>query len=80
MGLVMQRSIVKIIISIEIMIFAGIVNFTVAAVDFPIRSGHFATLIAVMLGGLALSIIFTLYNSQMMDDRNVNLLDRGDDV
>ncbi|MDR1609615.1 MAG: NADH-quinone oxidoreductase subunit K [Holosporales bacterium] len=80
LGLVMQRSIVKVIISIEIMIFAGILNFTVAAGDVPIRSGHFAMLIAGMLGGLALSVVFTIYNSQMMDDKKVNLLDRGNDV
>jgi NADH:ubiquinone oxidoreductase subunit K len=80
LGLVMQRGIVKAIISIETMIFAGIVNFTVPTGDFPIRSGHFAILIVVMLGGLMLSIIFTIYNSQMVDDKNVDLMDRGNDV
>ncbi|MDR1332857.1 MAG: NADH-quinone oxidoreductase subunit K [Holosporales bacterium] len=78
LGLLRQPSIVKVIISIEIMIFAGIINFAVTTGDFPIRSGHFAILIAVVLGGLAIGVIFTICNSQTRENKDINLLDEDD--
>ncbi|MDR1365210.1 MAG: NADH-quinone oxidoreductase subunit K [Holosporales bacterium] len=79
LGLVAQSNVVKIIISIEIMIFASIINFSAAAGDFPIKSGHLMILVAVVLGGLVLGVVFTIFNSQIADDRRVNLLDKGRD-
>jgi NADH:ubiquinone oxidoreductase subunit K len=64
LGLLMQRSIIKTMISIEIMVFSSVLNFAYFAGNQSLRSGHFAILIAVILSGLVLSVVFTILNSQ----------------
>ena len=63
-GIIGQKRIIKIIISIEIMVFASLVNFCCFAGGKSIKSGHFAALIAVILSGLTISVIYTLMTKQ----------------
>jgi NADH:ubiquinone oxidoreductase subunit K len=74
-GILNQTDIIKVFISIEIMIFAGIVNFCYFSGNTSIRSGHFAILIGVILGGLVLSVIFSILNLQIKDKRTGDLLE-----
>lgn len=60
LGILCQKRIIKIVISIEIMIFASIVNFCYFAGGKSIKSGHFAAFIAIVFSGLIISVIYTL--------------------
>ncbi len=74
LGLFKQANIVRIMISIEIMIFASIINFCYFAGGKAIKSGHFAALIAVVLSGLTLSIIYAVYTMQLNESDDDDLL------
>ncbi len=69
-GLLSQKKIIKTIISIEIMIFASIINFCYFAGGKTIKSGHFATFMAVILSGLTISVIYTLITKKSSDIPN----------
>jgi NADH:ubiquinone oxidoreductase subunit K len=68
LGLLRQPDIVKTIISLEIMIFASILNFAYFAGEESIRSGHLAILIAVVLSGFVWALVFTILPTQ--SDKN----------
>lgn len=74
LGILRQPNIIKIFISLEIMIFAGIINFAYFSGDEAIRSGHFAILVAVVLGGLVLAIIFAILNIQLKTRGGIDIL------
>lgn len=73
-GILRQTNIVKTLISIEIMIFASIINFCYFSGGSVIRSGHFVTLIAVVISGLVLSVIYAIFSIQLREDAKANLL------
>lgn len=69
-GLLSQKKIIKTIISIEIMIFASIINFCYFAGEKSIKSGHFAAFMAVILSGLTISVIYTIITKKSSDIPN----------
>jgi NADH:ubiquinone oxidoreductase subunit K len=69
-GLLRQPNIVKSVISIEIMMFASIVNFIYFSGDKAIKSGHMAVLMAVTIGSLVLSVIFSIVSLQILEKKN----------
>jgi NADH:ubiquinone oxidoreductase subunit K len=64
---------VKIMISIEIMIFASVINFCYFAGGESIKFGHFAAMIAVVFGGIVLSIVYAIFNVEAKRNVKVNL-------
>lgn len=73
-GILKQTNIVKTLISIEIMIFASVINFCYFSGGGVIRLGHFAAFIAIVLSGLVLSVIYAICSVQLKENINVNLL------
>lgn len=78
LGISRQPNLIKAFISIEIMMFAGIVNFAYFSGDEAIRSGHFAILVAVVLGGLVLAIIFAILTIQLKNGESTDMLSEDD--
>lgn len=76
-GILCQKRTIKIIISIEIMIFASIINFCYFAGGKAIKSGHFAAFTAVILSGLTISIIYTLMTKNSRDGSNIVLKEQA---
>ncbi|MDR0695238.1 MAG: NADH-quinone oxidoreductase subunit K [Holosporales bacterium] len=72
-GLLRQPNIVKSVISLEIMIFASVVNFAYFCGDKSIRSGHMAILIAVTIGSLVWSVIFSIVCLCILEKRNSDI-------
>ncbi len=69
-GLLSQKKVIKTILSIEIMIFASIINFCYFAGAKAIKSGHFAAFMAVVLSGLTISVVYTLITKKSSDIPN----------
>ena len=74
LGLFRQTNIIRIMISIEVMFFASIINFCYFAGSHAIKSGHFAALIAVVLSGLVVSVIYAIYTEQLNEPGDPDLL------
>ena len=70
-GILCQKKLIKIIISIEIMVFATIINFSYFAGCKAIKSGHFAAFTAVILSGLTISVIYTLVTKKTTESSNI---------
>lgn len=68
-GLFGQICIVRVLISIEIMILASVLNFCY----FDGNSGGIVALIAVILSGITISIVYALYTTQLQEE-NIEFL------
>ena len=70
-GAIAEMDIIKLLISFEIMLFAAILNFCCFAGSSAIRIGHFAGIIALVLGGVVFALIFTLstkYDEDVLEE------------
>ena len=76
-GLFRQTNVIRIMISIEVMFFASIINFCYFAGSHAIKSGHFAALIAVVLSGLVISVVYAIYTEQLKESDDIDLLSEG---
>jgi len=73
-GILKQSKIVKTFISIEIMIFASILNFCYFSGSTMLKSGHVAAFMAAILSGLTLTIIFTIMAIQLKENETLDIL------
>ncbi|MDR3224070.1 MAG: NADH-quinone oxidoreductase subunit K [Holosporales bacterium] len=74
-GLLRQNNIIKVLISIEVMMFASIINVAYFTSKEQICPGHLAILLSVALGAAILCVVFTLLTIQAREDKTVNLID-----
>ena len=65
------------IIAILFLFFASIINFCYFAGSHAIKSGHFAALIAVVLSGLVISVVYAIYTEQLKESDDIDLLSEG---
>ena len=72
-GLFRQNDLVRVVISTEVMFFSSVLNFCYFSGSKAIKSGHFAALIAVILSGLVISVIYAVHTIQLKEDDS-NLL------
>ena len=66
-GIFKQYSVVRVLISIEIMILASVLNFCCYA------TGEIIALIAVILSGITISIVYAIYTTQLKEE-NIEFL------
>ena len=64
MGVFKQYSVVRVLISLETMILASVVNFCYSSVD----DGFFIALISVILSGITISVIYAIYTIQSKEE------------
>lgn len=76
LGLFRQNSLIRVLIPIEVMFLASVMNFCYFAGKQIIRSGHFIALVAVFLSGLVLSIVYATATVLARHDINTNLFDQ----
>lgn len=75
LGMLLYSSIVRIIISIEVMCLASIINFCYFAGGNTIKSGHFAAMITIILSGFVMGIIYAIFTTQHDEFDSKNILD-----
>ncbi|MDR0640142.1 MAG: hypothetical protein LBF65_00160 [Holosporales bacterium] len=80
-GAFKQSDLIKTFISLEIAIFASIINFAYLSECYPIKAGHFVILVAVILGCLTFSILFAIMNAELSSGESQDIVeeDNGED-
>lgn len=73
-GILGQPRVVKTVISLEIMIFAGILNFCYFAGADKVNLGHIAAVAIAILSGLTLAIIFAVLVMQFRQNDSLDIL------
>ncbi|MDR1233922.1 MAG: hypothetical protein LBJ92_02135 [Holosporales bacterium] len=80
-GAFRQSDVIKTFISLEIAIFASIINFGYLTGPYPIKAGHFVILVAVILGCLTFSILFAIMNTELFSGESQDIvMEDVDDV
>lgn len=67
-GALYQKNVIKVIISIEVIVFSSIINFCYFAGGKSIKSGHFAAFTAVIISGLVISVIYTIITQKQTNN------------
>lgn len=80
LGLFKRNNLIRVVISIEVMFFASVINFCYFAGSQTIRFGHIAALTVVVLSGIVLSVIYAIFTNHLDNDISDDILSgSGDD-